>query len=82
MMASTTMSAKIVSCRIGPYPSSKPSFDQKMPEVHATFDDGTSKMLFRFYPDELSFTEAEFIGLTEQEASQLFVTKDQAYLRS
>ncbi len=53
-----------------------------MPEVVATFDDGSRKTLFAFYPDEVSFRESEFIGLTEEEAHSLFQQKDTAYLRS
>ena len=70
----------IVSCEIGPYPKSM--FDMKMPEVKATFSDGSEKVLFSFYPDELSFSEGEFIGLTEKEAHDLFRRKDIAYLGS
>jgi hypothetical protein len=70
---------KIVGCQIGPMPKSL--FD-KMPEILATFDDGSSKVLFSFFPDEISFTEGEFIGLTEAEARQLKFKKDQAYLKS
>lgn len=53
-----------------------------MPEVVATFDDNTVKKLFTFFPDELSFTEAEFIGLTETQARVLRLNKDIAYLQS
>jgi hypothetical protein len=53
-----------------------------MPEVIATFEDGSTKTLFTFYPDEVSFHASEFIGLTEQEAQSLFHQKDTAYLRS
>jgi hypothetical protein len=69
----------IVSCRIGPMP--KTIFD-KPPKVEATFDDGEVKTLFTFFPDEISFTEQELIGLTEQQAGELFVKKDTAYLRA
>lgn len=78
-MVSIPATAKIVSCQIGPYPT---GFGQPMPEVKVTFDNGESKTLFDFYPDEISFTEVEFIGLTEREATQLKHTKDVAYLRS
>lgn len=71
--------AKIVSCVIGPYPKSL--FDP-MPVVKAKFDNGTERDVFTFYPDELSFSESEFIGLTHQEAIALKVKKDTAYLRS
>jgi len=73
------MSAKIVKCVIGPYPKSL--FDE-MPKVKATFDDGATKELFWFYPDEISFTEAEFIGKTDEEARALRHKKDVDYLRS
>jgi hypothetical protein len=53
-----------------------------MPEVIATFEDGSIKTLFSFYPDEVSFTPSEFTGLTEEEAHSLFQKKDTAYLRS
>ena len=53
-----------------------------MPEVIATFEDGTNKTLFSFFPDEISFCETEFIGLTEPEAHSLYQKKDISYLRS
>lgn len=53
-----------------------------MPEVIATFEDGTTKTLFSFYPDEIMFRASEFVGLTEEEAHSLFQQKDRAYLRS
>ena len=53
-----------------------------MPEVHATFEDGTEKKLFSYYPDEISFTAEEFVGLTEEEARGLHFKKDKAYLQS
>jgi hypothetical protein len=53
-----------------------------MHEVKATFDDGSVLTLFSFYPDKLSFTEQEFIGLTEQEAHQLKFNKDKAYIQN
>jgi hypothetical protein len=53
-----------------------------MPEVIATFEDGSTKALFTFYPDEVSFRPDEFIGLTEEDAHSLFQQKDTSYLRS
>jgi len=53
-----------------------------MPVVSATFDDGTKKELFSFYPDEIRFDEGELVGLTEAEAHSLFREKDITYLRS
>lgn len=74
---------KITSCRIGPYPRPMPEgmFDE-MPKVEATFEDGSTQVLFSFYPDELSFTEEEFIGKTALEALELKARRDAAYLRS
>jgi len=40
------------------------------------------KTLFSFYPDEISFTESEFVGLTEDEAGKLKYKKDVEYLRN
>jgi hypothetical protein len=50
--------------------------------VIVTFEDDSTKTLFSFYPDEVSFHESEFVGLTEQEARGLFHNKDTAYLRA
>ena len=74
---------KILSVTITDMPRPMPDgmFDP-MPEVIATFEDGTTKNLFSFYPDEVSFRASEFIGLTEEEAHSLFQQKDTAYLRS
>jgi hypothetical protein len=55
------------------------SFFDPMPEVHATFTDGNERKLF--YPDEISFQPAEFVGLTEREACLLRHIRDVAYLR-
>jgi hypothetical protein len=40
------------------------------------------KMLFSYYPDELEFSEIEFLGKTEYEGVELFHKKDVEYLRS
>ena len=50
-------------------------------EVLVTFEDDSFLTLFSYYPDELSFTEDEFIGLTVQEALSLVHKKDKEYLR-
>jgi len=70
----------IASCKIGPYPKS--FFDLDMPKVAVTYNDGKEETLFQFYPDELSFSESEFIGLTREQAMSLRHRKDVAYLRS
>ena len=70
----------ISACKIGPYPKS--FFDLDMPKVAVTYNDGKEETLFTFYPDELSFSESEFIGLTRDQAMSLRHRKDVAYLRS
>lgn len=74
---------KIVSARFTPMPRPMPAgmFDP-MPEVIATFEDGTEETLFSWYPDELRFTTDEFVGLTARDARELKRKKDAAYLRS
>ena len=57
------------------------SFTDPMPVVTATMEDGSTKELFFFYPDEISFTPEEFTGLTVSEARDLKRVKDVAYLR-
>lgn len=71
----------IIEAQITPLPRPMPEgmFDP-MPEVIVTFEDGSRKALFTFYPDEVSFSEGEFIGLTEEEAHSLFQDRDIAYL--
>jgi hypothetical protein len=78
------MSTKITNAKIGPMPRPIPKgvFFDPMLGVTVTFEDGTEKNLFTFYPDEISFTEKEFVGLTEQEALQLRHKKDVGYLQS
>ena len=71
---------KIVSATIGPMPTGFTDF--RLPKVTATFEGGEVKQLFSFYPDELSFDDSEFIGLTEREAHELFTKKDIANLRN
>ena len=49
--------------------------------VYAVFNDCSDKVLFSYFPDELTFTENELIGLTEQQAKDLFTKKDLDFLR-
>ena len=73
----------ITACKIGPYPKPMPDgMLDPMPQVKVQFDDGSKKTLFEFYPDELSFTEDEFIGLTEEQAHELRMKKDIEFLQS
>jgi hypothetical protein len=50
-------------------------------EVDVMYDDGTVEMIFRYYTDELSFNEHEFIGLTKDKALELFRLRNKACLR-
>lgn len=69
----------IVKARITEQPKSL--FDP-MPEVWVTYEDGEEEKLFSYYPDEISFDESEFVGLTREKAMSLYTKKDVAYLRS
>jgi hypothetical protein len=70
---------KIVSARITAMPKSL--FDP-MPQVHVTMEDGTEQFLYEYYPDEISFSPSEFVGLTLDEARHLKFIKDRNYLQS
>lgn len=78
MADSTAMRNEIVSARITDLPK---SIGDPLPQVWATFRDGTDKMLFTYYPDEISFEAQDFIGLTEEEATVFKFGRDRAYLR-
>lgn len=56
------------------------SFTDPMPQVFVTIN-GVEKYLFEYYPDEISFTAEEFIGLTTEEARHLKFEKDKLYLQ-
>jgi hypothetical protein len=70
---------KVISCRITDQPKSL--FDP-MPQVYVTMEDNTEQFLFEYYPDEISFTANEFIGLTIGECRHLKFKKDKNYLLS
>ena len=54
-----------------------------MPQVWVTYEnEEEEEMLFDYYPDEISFTPGEFVGLTRDQALRLRTKKDVAYLRS
>ena len=55
---------KVISSRITEQPKSL--FDP-MPQVFVTMEDGQEQFLFDYYPDEISFTPNEFVGLTIEE---------------
>ena len=48
-------------------------------EVDVMYDNGLIETVFKYYPDELSFNRREFIGLTKEEALELYGHKDIAY---
>lgn len=70
---------KIVKARITAIPK---QLGDPLPEVWITLADGTEKMLFTYYPDEISFSQSDFVGLTEEEARLLKFGRDRAYLQS
>lgn len=74
-----TQGLKIISARITAMPKSL--FDP-MPQVWVTYEDNKEELLYDYYPDEISFTASEFIGLTRDEAIHLKFKKDKAYLQS
>jgi hypothetical protein len=69
---------KIVSIRIKPIPQ---TMLNGATGVVATFEDGSVRSLFSFYPDEIVFEAAELIGLTEAEAVDLHRRKDVEFFR-
>jgi hypothetical protein len=74
------MDKKIESARITAMP--KDIFDD-MPKVIVTLEGETEEQeLFQYYPDEISFTSSEFIGLTISEAKHLKFNKDKNYLQN
>lgn len=71
----------IRSVSIGPLPRPMPQgVVDPMPVIVARLTDGTAKKLFSFYPDEIQFTEAEFVGRSIDEAMEIKRMKDVAYL--
>jgi hypothetical protein len=70
---------KVIKSRITEQP--KGLFDP-IPRVYVTLENGEELYLFSYYPDEISFTESEFIGLTIEECHSLYTKKDLNYLRT
>ena len=79
MADSNAMRNQIVSARITDLPK---QIGDLLPQVWAVFQDGTDKMLFTFYQDEISFEAQDFIGLTEDEATLFKFGRDRAFLRA
>ena len=75
----TALSGIITDARITAMPV---QLGDEMPIVKARIDNGPEVELLTYYPDEISFTESELIGLTVEAAKQLHFKKDVAYLRS
>jgi|KBSMisStandDraft_5_1062788.scaffolds.fasta_scaffold66192_8 hypothetical protein len=50
--------------------------------VTATFDTGGVEEVLRYFDDELTFTESEFVGLTMKGVVALFMEKDRVYIQS
>ena len=72
--------AKITSCRITAMP--KNLFDP-MPQVMVTVEGSNEEhKLFSYYPDEISFSPNDFIGITVRQALNLRHKRDVAYLTS
>jgi hypothetical protein len=78
-----TTDNKIISCRITEYPRPMPEgmFDP-MPQVWVTMEDGSEQKLFEYYPDEIDFEEADFIGLSSDEAFALRRERDISFIRT
>lgn len=51
-------------------------------KLRAELEDGTITDVFSYYPDELHFSPEEFIGKTIEEAKEIKIKKDIAYLQS
>jgi hypothetical protein len=61
----------------------KPTDMFTCPEVFVVFEGEAQKhRLFEYFPDEISFSPEEFVGLTKRQAHELKARKDLAYLKS
>jgi hypothetical protein len=71
---------KIVECEITAMPK---RLSDPMPQVKVRFEGQDGWLtLFSYFPDELQFSESEFIGLTHAQALKLYSDRDLAYLKS
>ncbi len=74
------MADRITSARITALPV---KITDPVPEVWVKVgEDAAEEKLFDYYPDEISFTPEEFVGLTRDEALRLKYEKDRVYLAS
>lgn len=70
---------RVISSRITEQPK---DFFDPMPRVYVTLEDGVEEFLFEYYPDEISFTPKDFVGLTIDECKHLKFIKDRSFLTS
>lgn len=68
----------VVSARITPLPQ---RLGDPLPEVWVTCEDGSETKVFDFYPDEISFSGDDFVGLTIEECRLLKFGRDRAFLQ-
>jgi hypothetical protein len=74
------MTDVIVSARITAMPV---NFTDPMPAVMViTAGSEEEQLLFFYYPDELSFSPSEFVGLSVDQGKALKFTKDVAFLKA
>ena len=67
------MEKKIISCSI--------ERCRLINKIYVTYEDNSTEKIYIYYPDELTFSENEFIGLTREEAQLLCYQKDLDYLK-
>jgi len=71
---------KIIKVHISPVPT---HWLDPIPEISVKFDNQNKyEYLYNYYPDEISFTTEELLGLTRKQAIQLYHKKDVAYIQS
>jgi hypothetical protein len=68
----------VVSARITSLPQ---RLGDPLPEVWVTCEDGNEAKVFDFYPDEISFSGDDFVGLTLEECRLLKFGRDRAFLQ-
>ncbi len=52
------------------------------PVVTVTYEDQSTERLFSYFADEIQFTPSDFLGLSRDEALEIRLKKDLAYLKS